>query len=289
MRPPSVRPAGDQTAVSTTTALIEAARQAGTLDQLADLARAVADLKAAQKVENAEVFYLLVELARAEGAKVAPRIEARLAELIKENETAPEPASNSGVTRSRLSTARSERLTFPWTDSLVATLALRDKDPAVGRLGERLTQALIKRGEILSDWPVLSRLRGDLAEASARRAGAPEAISASLPALWRPADMRPSYDLARTDSPSVWVAHQGLVAHPAGSATDALLFDYPLTGTYEVSLDAYVGPWAGSVVTLNGLAVLPSARDRYRQGQGFSGRRERERADSLGPVPLAGL
>ena len=42
--------------VSTATALIEAARQAGTLDQLADEARAAADLKAAQKVENAEAF-----------------------------------------------------------------------------------------------------------------------------------------------------------------------------------------------------------------------------------------
>ena len=112
--------------------------------------------------------------------------------------------------RSRLSTARSERLTFPWTDSLVATAALRDKDPAVSRLGERLTQALIKRGEILNDWAVLSRLRGELAEARRDGAGGPEAISASLPVLWHPADMRPSYDLARTDSSTVWVAHQGL-------------------------------------------------------------------------------
>ena len=107
----------------------------------------------------------------------------------------------------------------------------------------------------------MSRLRGDLADALARRAGAPEAISASIPVLWRPADMRPSDDAARTDSSTVWVAHQGLVAHPAGSATDFLLFDYPLTGTYEVSLDAYVGPSAASVVSLGGLAVLPSIAD----------------------------
>ncbi len=68
----AARPAGDQTVVSTTTALIESARQAGTLDQLADEARAVADLKAAQKVENAEAFYLLVELARGRGQGYAP-------------------------------------------------------------------------------------------------------------------------------------------------------------------------------------------------------------------------
>ena len=90
---------GEQTVVSTTTALIEAARQAGTLDQLADEARAAADLKGAQKVENAEAFYLLVELARGQGPKVAPRIEARLAELIKENESRPITPINDGVAR----------------------------------------------------------------------------------------------------------------------------------------------------------------------------------------------
>ena len=90
----AVQPASDPTLISTTAALIESARQTGTLDQLADQVRANADLKAAQKVENAEGFYILVELARGQGARVAPRIENRLAELKKENETAPEPATN---------------------------------------------------------------------------------------------------------------------------------------------------------------------------------------------------
>ena len=52
------------------------------LDKLADEARTAAD----QKVENAEALHVLVELARGQGPKVVPRIEARLAALIKENE-----------------------------------------------------------------------------------------------------------------------------------------------------------------------------------------------------------
>ncbi len=49
---------------STARALIEAARGAGTLEQLAAEARAVALLKTDKKVENAQTLHLLVELAR---------------------------------------------------------------------------------------------------------------------------------------------------------------------------------------------------------------------------------
>jgi hypothetical protein len=78
-------------------------------------------------------------------------------------------------------------------------------------------------------------------------------------AAWHPTNMRPGqYALSGEVRPS-WVAHQGHVAHPAGSTSDVLLFDYPLTGTYDFAVDAYVGPWAGSLLLHNGLGVLPSA------------------------------
>ena len=84
--PPEPMPAANSSAdgrvLSTAAALIDAARQAGTLDKLADEARAAAE----QKIENAETLHVLVELARGQGPRVAPRIEARLAELIKENQ-----------------------------------------------------------------------------------------------------------------------------------------------------------------------------------------------------------
>ena len=106
---------------------------------------------------------------------------------------------------------------------------------------------------------MLARLRCDLAEAAARSAGATLADAATFPPLWTPANMRPGYDAAGFGIPTYWVAHQGLVAHPSGSTTDLLLFDYPLTGTYELSAWAYVSPSAGSLLAHNGLAILPSA------------------------------
>ena len=39
---------------------------------------------------------------------------------------------------------------------------------------------------------------------------------------------------------------------------DFLLFDYPLAGTYEFSVDAYDGPFAQGSLTHNGLVLEPS-------------------------------
>ncbi len=266
---PGAAPASsDDTVLSTSTALIDAARQAGTLDALANEARAAAE----QKIENAEALHVIVELARGQGPKVAPRIEVRLAELTKENqERAREKPKPTTETVSR-GTSEGSTVKFPWNDYLTARAALRADDPAIASLGRRLVLALMERAEKTNDFPVLASLRGDLVESAVRRAGAPEAPTSSLPASWRPAEVRPGVDLAANGSPAYWVAHEGYVAHPSGSTTDMLVFDYPLTGTYEVSVDAYVGPWAGSVVVHDGLCILPSAAEGnakiYPVGQG---------------------
>ena len=68
---PGLRVTGRQSVVRQRPS-IEAARQAGTLDQLAKEAQAVADLKDAQKVENAGSLLSPGRAARGEGAKVAP-------------------------------------------------------------------------------------------------------------------------------------------------------------------------------------------------------------------------
>jgi hypothetical protein len=115
---------------------------------------------------------------------------------------------------------------------------------------------VLERAEQVNNPPVLARLRAELAEARARRAGAPAAVAATGLAAWHPAGIRTVLDL-RDSTPAYWVAHQGHLAHLAGSATDLLLVDYPLTGTYEFSVDAYAGPWAESVLAHNGLAIEP--------------------------------
>ena len=235
----------DDAVISTAAALIDAARQAGMLDKLADEARAAAD----QKVENAEALHALVELARGQGPKVMPRIDARLAILIKENQERANEKPRvvpTGPLAVATDIPDRKKTTFPWSDYLVARALLRSDDPAIGGLGLRLPQPLLERAQQVNDWGVLACLHGDLAEAAARHAGDPSAPTASPPSVWHPADLRPNSDLLDTGSPTYWVAHQGHVAHPAGSTTDLLMFDYPLTGSYVFSVEGYAGTWAGS-------------------------------------------
>ena len=276
--------------VSTASALIEAARQAGTLDQLAQEAGAAADQKADQKVENAEVLFLLIELARGNGAKIAPRIEARLAELKKENEAhvaamAPRAPGGSTAAVVRSVANRPDRIVFPWTDSLLSSAALRDGDPAVASLGMRLALALEERAKMVNDPAVLARIRGELAQARARQALAPAAAATINLASWHPVSSRSSYQRRSSASPALWVAQEGHVAHMTGPSTDYLLLDYPLTGTYEFTCQAYAGPWADSVLTHGGLVVEPFTVAGRGGSSIFSGRAERITSDSLAAEP----
>src|SRR5262249_52014788 len=55
----------------------------------------------------------------------------------------------------------------------------------------------------------------------------------------------------------LWVAQDGHVSHVAGPEQDLLIFDYPLAGTFEVSFDAFNGPWAEGACAYAGLVVEP--------------------------------
>lgn len=44
--------------------------------------------------------------------------------------------------------------------------------------------------------------------------------------------------------PMWWVSHEGLISHICGPDQSHLYFKYPLTGTFELSCDAWLGSWA---------------------------------------------
>src|SRR5262249_36870801 len=141
---------------------------------------------------------------------------------------------------------------------LLARATLRADDPAVGSLGLRLTQVLLDRAEQLNDWALISLIRSELAQAAALPAGAPSLLAAGAGlASWHATSMRMGSYLLTAEPPPQWIAHQGHVFHPAGSTSDILLFDYPLTGTYEFTAEAFNGPWAGSAIAHNGLGLVP--------------------------------
>ncbi len=257
------RPAeGHEAAVSTASALIEAARQAGKLDELAAEARAAAELKDDKKVENAEVLSLQIEMARGQGAQVAPRIEARVAELTKEDEAhKAATAAPPGPPRPTRFNPRQDRLVFPWTDYLVVKAALASNETKVRDAGIRLLQKLVDRAMNTGTTTILPRLRIDSAVAAARATGvaAPFPPDDSGLALWHAADT-PANDIGRgaaTPAPC-FLAHDGVIAHIGGSGMDHLLFDYPVTGTYEFSADAYLGWFAESGIIQGGLILETS-------------------------------
>ncbi len=245
--------------VSTARTLIEAARKAGTLDQLAGEARAAALLKTDKKIENAQVLHLLLELARGQGAAVVPDIESRAAELARENRApSPENAVQNRAVRKNAA-AQNEPLIFSETDFQLAHAALADGNPAVMNSGRKLSEALAERATKASSRPGLARVRAELAQAVARKEQAPGALEDANLAWWHPANVGFGYQTAGGWSPTYWTAQDGLVAHLAGSGVDLLLFDYPLTGTYEFSVDAYDGPWAESAFAHNALVLEPSS------------------------------
>ncbi len=193
-----------------------------------------------------------------------PEIESRAAE-IEHGNNQTQPAETQVRTRTvavgkrAVSAAANEPLLFSETDFQLACAALSDQHEAVVHSGRRLAEALVGRAKKASSRPGLARVRAELAEALARGQGAPNVLESTNLAWWHPANAGFGYQTTGGWSPNYWTAQDSVVAHLAGSDVDFLLFDYPLTGTFEFSVEAFDGPWAESALTHNGLLLEPSS------------------------------
>jgi hypothetical protein len=58
--------------------------------------------------------------------------------------------------------------------------------------------------------------------------------------------------------PAWWVAHEGHISHLFGPDHQFLIYDYPLTGRFEFSVDAYEGGWAEGLLGYAGLVFEPT-------------------------------
>ncbi len=271
--PPSPSPVTHPTVVSTAAALIDSAHRAGTLDQLAGEARSAASLGGDQKVENAQVLHSLIELAHGQGATVAATIQGRLSRLVEENLAHQGAARRDLASPAPSGAAGGSGLVFPWPDFLLARAAARDNDRATSDLGVSLTDALLERARLINDPAALAITQIELVEAKARRAGAAGSLAPAGLALWhsattRTADVtsgRGTEEQARRtndEGQAIWIAEAAHVAHRGGAAGDLLLLDYPLTGTFQFSVDAYAGLHEESLVISSGLVIKPFSSDR---------------------------
>jgi tetratricopeptide (TPR) repeat protein len=223
------RPAG---VFSSADLLIEAARQQGKLDECAAEMRKLAD----KKVENARLLHALLRLAAGQGDEALPLLRERVAELRKQLATPPEPEQP----RYYYPGMRERQTGVEWSDYLLARACLADaKHADVGEQMASLLAALAERHHAVD---FLVHLRSDLARSRAGRLAAGTAVphEPGLP-HWHPAAHADGAGRAQGLLPSWWVAHEGHVAHLGGPQYEYLVTDYPLTGTFELSVDAYQG------------------------------------------------
>ena len=145
--------------------------------------------------------------------------------------------------------ARNRLRAFPHVEYQVARALSRFENGRLSDLGLKFYDALLDRPL----QAVAARLRVERAVLLARRAGSQRAIVTPDAGLkdWHPAGYSFAFQATALDPRPGWVAHQGHIAQLAGSDTSALLFDVPLGGTYEFSLDVF----GGGSVTQNGLII----------------------------------
>ena len=213
--------------------LIAAAREAETLD---DLAREVATL-AEQKVENAETLLILTHIARELPELAKPRLKARLDRLKTE-------AGNHPVL---------------WSDVLLARAALNV--PLLQTPGEDFAQALVSQSKGRQTWFFLEHLRQELAQLRGGHSGADPPVPGADPGLafWHPAATVDANTHSGGSPPPWWVEAEGVIEHVTGPQDDYLLLDFPITGRFEFSVDAYTGGHAEGHVAYGGLVAEANA------------------------------
>jgi hypothetical protein len=222
-------PASQRYVVSTVDWLIDAARETNHLEEL----MAAAADAAAKKLNQAQALSWLVSLARGPSATVAPDFKQYVADY-------PQRLTNPN-----------DRPPLAWESYLAARAALRHD--AWRASAEQLLLEMKRHAQQVYGQNWLTRIHHDQGVGIALR---------------RPSDAVPGRDtgLALWHSTSVnvtapaqpyWIAQDEIVAHIAGPGDDFLLFDYPLTGEFEFSVDAVLRGWGEANVSYAGLVFEP--------------------------------
>jgi tetratricopeptide (TPR) repeat protein len=231
---------------ATPTLLLEAAREAGQLEDLSAEAWKAAEAK----VENGKSLLILTQLATGQTDRAATSIKARIDELKKL------PVRAEGTPRNQ----NDERRNIEWPDYLIARAALADAK--IGAPSETLARTLIGQAQTHQNWSFLSRLRRDLAlHLATGRNGKLAEPAGPDPGLahWQPVSLLTAYTHHAGSINALWAESEGIVSHIAGPQSQYLIFDYPLTGKFEISADAFLGSWAEGQLSYAGLVFEPNS------------------------------
>ena len=221
--------------VTSTWQLVEAAREAGTLDELLKLVQPLAD----EEIEHAKPLLHLIQIARGEGAKWEPQFK----QFVSERKAEWSKPAEAGASRLRVSA----------DDVLIAKMALADPD--LHRSGVALANAIIQHSFAANIGTFLPQVRRDLASSMMSRVPENTYSPTADPELehWVAGSLiRP--DEAQGSAPSAWwLAHEGVVSHVSGTGQDFLFLAIPLTGKFEFSCECWASYWGESNTGYGGL------------------------------------
>jgi tetratricopeptide (TPR) repeat protein len=207
--------------VSTMTLLIEAARECGKIEELA----AAAEKLAADKVESADLFQLLLKLSLGKGKEAEAAVVAFTDSAYKRMTEKKER----GISNRYYNPDDDNRLPTQVhvSELLVAGACLAD--PALSAHGEKLLEPMQRCAQTTNRVDCLERildLRQRLAE---RRVNATKALEGGLPARWQ------------AGPTGQWFAQDGYLTEARSSNEAFVLLDTPLAGTFEFSVEMSAG------------------------------------------------
>jgi tetratricopeptide (TPR) repeat protein len=202
---------------STMLLLVEAAKECGKIDELT----AEAERLAKDKVENAELFRVLVYLVQGKGKTIEPAVKAFAEAAHKRlTEKREQPL---GFNRYYGGPDRQQAPLHP-SEFLFAVLCLGE--PGLAVHGETVLAAMMGSMWAANDPDLGTRMRRVRDELEAKRAGAPNALASAPPPRWHTASAK-----------TTWIAQDGYVTQIQSDQPSQLVFDYPLAGTFEFSVD----------------------------------------------------
>jgi hypothetical protein len=252
--------------IATPGLLIEAAREAGKLDELADEVRALDP----QAVDDARPLLALVEIARGKEGDAASIVEV----LAVEHEKAIEAAGKAGTPAQQ----QQQMANLPNAPLITAVVASAcPRDARLAPAGERLADALLRRpwnglaNGATAPTLMLVHLRRDLLRGQAARAAGRDAPLGRGPGLdsWVATDSATVNPLLKA-VPMAWFEHAGHVGlqGPNPVVPAELAFAYPLAGTFEFSVDAQALQPEGEAAV--GLGAQPFAARSVGTANGFN-------------------
>lgn len=218
--------------LSTAELLVSAALEAGKLAEL----RAELEPLVAENVENAEFLGLLVGLALDEASTL--------------------PKLMTGLEKRRAAAAATTGRPV-LADAVLAQAAMRS---ATGKpAGMQLNQLTLQQASKVQDHLFMAMLRREQASSQlgGERAHRIDRLS-HAPGLkhWTASSLATARTISAGAPPAWWIAHEGLISHVCGPDQSHLYLKYPLTGTFELSCDAWYGGWAEANIGYAGLAFV---------------------------------